>query len=130
MTTRVSHRSNVEEAIVEADPAARGAANGMPEARRAGVTPRSDAVAARSTAPPEGSAAHALTPLLRALVGTTVPVRFEFWDGSVIGPAECIGTLRIRSVNAVRRILWAPGELGVARAFVTGDLPSTVTSTP
>ena len=28
----------------------------------------------------------------------------------------------MHSVDALRRILWAPGELGVARAFVSGDL--------
>jgi cyclopropane-fatty-acyl-phospholipid synthase len=71
---------------------------------------------------PPGSAAFALAPVLTALVGKTAPVRFEFWDGSSIGPTDGIGTLRIRSVDAVRRILWAPGELGVARAFVAGDL--------
>ncbi len=63
-----------------------------------------------------------LAPFVRAVVGTDVPVRFEFWDGSTIGPADGVGTLRIRSSDAVRRILWAPGELGVARAFVSGDL--------
>jgi cyclopropane-fatty-acyl-phospholipid synthase len=71
---------------------------------------------------PPGSAACALAPLIRALVGTGVPVRFEFWDGSGIGPTDGIGTLQVRSVDALRRILWAPGELGVARAFVSGDL--------
>ncbi len=78
-------------------------------------------MAAGSAAPP-GRAAEALAPLIRALVGTTAPVRFEFWDGSGIGPTDGIGTIRIRSVDALRRILWAPGELGVARAFVAGDL--------
>jgi cyclopropane-fatty-acyl-phospholipid synthase len=33
-----------------------------------------------------------------------------------------VGTLHIASVDALRRILWSPGELGVARAFVAGDL--------
>ena len=72
--------------------------------------------------PQQARAADLLAPLLRALVGSTVPVRFEFWDGSGVGPADGVGTIRIRSVDAVRRILWAPGELGVARAFVSGDL--------
>ncbi|MGA3149779.1 MAG: cyclopropane-fatty-acyl-phospholipid synthase family protein [Acidimicrobiales bacterium] len=71
---------------------------------------------------PSGSAADALVPLIRALVGSTAPVRFEFWDGSSFGPPDSIGTLQIRSVDALRRILWAPGEMGVARAFVSGDL--------
>jgi cyclopropane-fatty-acyl-phospholipid synthase len=30
--------------------------------------------------------------------------------------------VRITSVDAVRRILWAPGEIGLARAFVSGDV--------
>ena len=72
--------------------------------------------------PARGSAAEVLAPFLRIVVGTGVPVRFEFWDGSGAGPTDGIGTLHVRSVDAVRRILWAPGELGVARAFVSGDL--------
>ncbi len=70
---------------------------------------------------PEGSAAAALAPLIRLLVGEA-PVGFEFWDGSALGPPLAVGTLRVHSVAALRRILWAPGELGVARAFVSGDL--------
>jgi cyclopropane-fatty-acyl-phospholipid synthase len=72
--------------------------------------------------PPPGSAAAALAPALTAMVGTAVPVRFEFWDGSAVGPADAIGTLRIRSVDALRRILWSPGELGLSRAFVAGEI--------
>ena len=67
-------------------------------------------------------AAGVLAPFLRLVVGTDVPVRFEFWDGTAIGPVDAVGTLRVRSADAVRRILWSPGELGVARAFVAGDL--------
>jgi cyclopropane-fatty-acyl-phospholipid synthase len=66
--------------------------------------------------------AGALAPLVRALVGEPVPVRLVFWDGSGIGPTDGPGTLRLRSADALRRILWAPGELGLARAFVAGDL--------
>ena len=76
----------------------------------------------RSDPPPGDGAAAVLAPFLRAVVGPDVPVRFEFWDGSSFGPSDGIGTLSIRSSDAVRRILWAPGELGVARAFVSGDL--------
>ncbi len=77
----------------------------------------------RSVDPPvAGGAAEVLAPFLKLIVGTAVPVRFEFWDGTGIGPEDAIGIVRIRSIDAVRRILWAPGELGVARAFVSGDL--------
>jgi cyclopropane-fatty-acyl-phospholipid synthase len=74
-------------------------------------------------APPSGdTAAAALAPLLTAMVGTDLPVRFVFWDGSTLGPTGAVGTLDIRSPDALRRLLWAPGELGVARAFVAGDI--------
>ncbi len=72
--------------------------------------------------PPGDGAATILAPLIEALVGTDAPVRFEFWDGTAIGPEDGVGVLRICSADAVRRILWSPGELGVARAFVSGDL--------
>jgi cyclopropane-fatty-acyl-phospholipid synthase len=72
--------------------------------------------------PAGGGVADILAPFLRLVVGTGAPVRFEFWDGSAIGPTDGVGTLRIQSADAVRRILWSPGELGVARAFVSGDL--------
>ena len=71
---------------------------------------------------PTGTVAGALAPLLAALVGADAPVRFEFWDGSSLGPEERVGTLRLHSADALRRILWAPGELGIARAFVAGDV--------
>ena len=86
-----------------------------------GPDPVNPPQASRSTAAP-GSVAATLTPLIEALVGMDAPVRFEFWDGSGIGPTDGTGTLHLRSADALRRILWAPGELGVARAFVAGDL--------
>ncbi len=66
-------------------------------------------------------AAEVAAPAIASLVGE-LPVRLEFWDGSATGPHEGPGTIRLRSPDAIRRILWAPGELGVARAFVAGDL--------
>jgi cyclopropane-fatty-acyl-phospholipid synthase len=70
----------------------------------------------------ETSAAHALAPLLASLFGERLPVRFEFWDTSALGPADGTGTVLVRSPDAVSRLMWSPGELGMARAFVTGDL--------
>ncbi|MGO9961969.1 MAG: class I SAM-dependent methyltransferase [Acidimicrobiales bacterium] len=68
------------------------------------------------------SAADALSPLVRNLLGDRIPVRFELWDGSSIGPLDGAGTIHVRSADALRRILWAPGELGVGRAYVAGDI--------
>ncbi len=66
--------------------------------------------------------AQALRPLVQGVLGTRLPVRFEFWDGSSIGSADGVATIVLSSSNAVRRLLWSPGELGLARAFVSGDL--------
>lgn len=71
--------------------------------------------------PRRPSAASALGPFVDKLVGE-LSVRIELWDGSALGPSQGVGTLRVRSVAALRRILWAPGELGLARAYVAGDI--------
>jgi cyclopropane-fatty-acyl-phospholipid synthase len=61
-------------------------------------------------------------PLLGLILGDRLPVRFEFWDGSAIGPSDGAGSVLVESPDALRRLLWAPGELGLARAFVLGDI--------
>jgi len=68
------------------------------------------------------SAAHALAPLVRSLLGGEVPVRVELWDGSGFGPTDGPGIIHVRTADALRRILWAPGELGFGRAYVAGDV--------
>ncbi len=69
----------------------------------------------------EGGAAAAVAPLLSHFFGGPPPVRVQFWDGTSLGPAGG-DTLQVCSPDAVRRILWSPSELGLARAFVVGDL--------
>ena len=66
-------------------------------------------------------AAGALDPVLTALIGPA-PVRFDLWDGSAWGAEDAPATIRLRSPDALRRVVWAPGELGIARAFVAEDL--------
>ncbi len=68
------------------------------------------------------SAARILEPLLRQLLGRDLPVRFVFWDRSELGPDKAPGTIRLRSPNVLRRIVWSPDELGLARAFVAGEM--------
>jgi cyclopropane-fatty-acyl-phospholipid synthase len=72
--------------------------------------------------PDPGTAAAALLPLLTRLLGDRPPLLVELWDGSRFGQVNGVGTIYVRSPDALRRILWAPGELGLARAHVTGDL--------
>ncbi|MQY17113.1 class I SAM-dependent methyltransferase [Nocardia macrotermitis] len=67
------------------------------------------------------SVADTLRPLLRAAFGPDPGVAFEFWDGSAIRPAGTShGTLRVRSKEALAHLVWAPGQLGLGRAFVSG----------
>jgi cyclopropane-fatty-acyl-phospholipid synthase len=58
---------------------------------------------------------------LRPFVGGELPVRLRAWDGSEAGPADA-PVVELRSPDAVRRLLWHPGELGAAQAYVTGEL--------
>jgi cyclopropane-fatty-acyl-phospholipid synthase len=60
--------------------------------------------------------------LVGAILGDDLPIVVEAYDGSRLGPERAPATLRIRSPDAVRRLVTAPGELGLARAYVAGDL--------
>jgi cyclopropane-fatty-acyl-phospholipid synthase len=66
-------------------------------------------------------AAQRLQGLLEQLLGTPLPVRIRAWDGSRSGPPGA-PALVVRHRRAVRRLLYRPGELGLARAWVAGDL--------
>lgn len=66
--------------------------------------------------------ADTVAPLVTAALGDRVPIRVTCWDGSTIGPAAAPLRLVLRNRRALRRILWAPNELGFARAYVSGDL--------
>lgn len=71
---------------------------------------------------PGGTVADVLRPLAEALLGRPVPIRLVFFDGSALGPDAGPGCVRVHTSDALCRILWAPGELGLSRAFVAGDL--------
>jgi len=68
------------------------------------------------------TAAAQLMPVLSSLLGDPVPLNIEFWDGSRLGPEGGSTTIWFRSPDALRRLLYAPGELGFARAYVTSDI--------
>ncbi len=65
--------------------------------------------------------AHRLESALQPLVGGDLPVRLRGWDGSEAGPADA-PLVELRSRDAVRRLLWRPGELGAAQAYVSGEI--------
>ena len=66
-------------------------------------------------------AASRLKSLVEQLLGVPLPVRIRAWDGSEAGPPGG-PTFVVRNRRALRRLLWKPGELGLARAWVSGDL--------
>ena len=69
---------------------------------------------------PRGAAAE-LADALRPFVGGDLPVRLRAWDGSEAGPVDA-PLVEVRTPDALRRLVWHPGELGAAQAYVTGEL--------
>ncbi|MFW0796238.1 cyclopropane-fatty-acyl-phospholipid synthase family protein [Gordonia sp. CPCC 205515] len=67
------------------------------------------------------SVAGELADLLEPYVGGELPIHLTAWDGSVAGP-DTAPHVTLYRPEALRRILWHPGELGAAQAYVTGDL--------
>ena len=67
-------------------------------------------------------AAQDVERILEAAVGGPVPLRVTCWDGSAAGDPDAPAGLVLRTPTALRRLLWSPDELGLARAYVAGDL--------
>ncbi|MCW2753873.1 MAG: methyltransferase protein [Marmoricola sp.] len=67
---------------------------------------------------PTTSIADAFTSLL---IGD-IPFRFTAYDGSVAGPDTAEFGLDLRTERGLSYLLTAPGDLGLARAYVMGDL--------
>ncbi|MEA2508492.1 MAG: cyclopropane-fatty-acyl-phospholipid synthase [Actinomycetota bacterium] len=62
-----------------------------------------------------------LGPILHSFLGADLPVRFRFWDGSEISSIGAT-TVTFRRPEALRRLIYAPNELGIGRAYVAGDI--------
>jgi cyclopropane-fatty-acyl-phospholipid synthase len=59
---------------------------------------------------------------LEAVLGPDLPIAVRAYDGSRLGPDDAPATILIRSPAVFQRMLTAPGELGVGRAYVAGEL--------
>lgn len=74
---------------------------------------------------PQPGRPHRQEPLAEVfarVVGPDTPVRFEAYDGSTAGPADAAVRLDVRTPEAVSYLITSPGDLGVARAYISGAL--------
>ena len=63
-----------------------------------------------------------LESLIADAFGSNLPVRIRAYDGTDVGPEDAATTLTLRSPDAVTRMVASPGEVGIGRAYVAGDL--------
>ncbi|MEU4689026.1 class I SAM-dependent methyltransferase [Actinoplanes sp. NPDC023714] len=73
------------------------------------------------TRTPTDTTAHRLKGLLETLLQTPLPVRLRAWDDSEAGPAGA-PVVVVRHRRALRRLVWQPNQLGLARAYVAGEM--------
>jgi len=68
--------------------------------------------------------AERMREVVRSLLGADPALPIRFWDGSVLGPDPegAPATIVVRRPRALRRLVWSPGELGLARCYVAGDI--------
>lgn len=60
--------------------------------------------------------------IISDILGADVPIRVEAYDGSKAGPDRSDVALKILTPRALARLATAPGTLGLARAYVTGEI--------
>jgi cyclopropane-fatty-acyl-phospholipid synthase len=63
-----------------------------------------------------------VTELAQALLGVPLPCGVRCWDGSEVPGPPGSPTLVVTTPRALRRIVYARDELGLARAYVSGEL--------
>ncbi|MGC0364363.1 cyclopropane-fatty-acyl-phospholipid synthase [Rhodococcus sp. 27YEA15] len=67
-------------------------------------------------------AATRILQVFEEVVGVALPIHVRCWDGSEAGPSGAAAGVFFRNRRALRRVLYAPNELGLARAYISGDL--------
>ncbi|MFJ6195370.1 class I SAM-dependent methyltransferase [Micromonospora sp. NPDC092111] len=88
------------------------------------LTDREPGAASAPADPPAGGrrTGPTVADVVRAVTDRDLPVRIVGYDGSAIGPADAGITLAIHTERGLSYLLTAPGDLGMARAYVSGDL--------
>ena len=86
------------------------------------ITPeRTDPNGTRPGGRGTGSVAAELAGVVQPLFGGPLPIRLRAWDGSEAGPDDAPAVV-LSSPDALRRLVFHPGELGIAQAYVTGEI--------
>ncbi|MGW5572585.1 class I SAM-dependent methyltransferase [Nocardia thailandica] len=60
--------------------------------------------------------------ILEILVDGDIPIRLTAYDGSATGPEDSEFSLDIVNPRGINYLAGAPGDLGLARAYVSGDM--------
>ncbi len=63
-----------------------------------------------------------LADMFDSLLAQPVPIRFTAYDGSASGPEDASIGINLKNERGVAYLVTAPGDLGMARAYVSGDL--------
>ncbi|GAA4233301.1 cyclopropane-fatty-acyl-phospholipid synthase [Streptosporangium album] len=63
-----------------------------------------------------------LAEIFEKVIGNEADIRFAAYDGSKAGPDSADISIEVKSPAAVAYLAQAPGELGLARAYVSGHL--------
>ncbi len=60
--------------------------------------------------------------ILQKVVGPAAPIAYTAFDGSTAGPSDPVVSIHVRHRLALNAMVTAPGDLGLARAYVSGYL--------
>jgi cyclopropane-fatty-acyl-phospholipid synthase len=63
-----------------------------------------------------------LAEVFETLLAGPAPIRFTAYDGSTYGPEDAPVGLNLKNERGLAYLVTAPGDLGMARAYVSGDL--------
>ena len=70
----------------------------------------------------EGSAKLTLAEIFETMMGGELSIRITAYDGSAAGPEDARYGLNLKTPRGTTYLVTAPGDLGLARAYISGDL--------
>src|SRR5438270_1575009 len=73
----------------------------------------------------QGDMQMRLADVLDEVIDGPLPFRFTAYDGSATGPTDAPMGLHLRSARGASYVVTAPGSLGLARAYIAGDVEVT-----